>query len=135
MPSLIDVDAVLTHAQLDDYLGGKLTGHEHLAPLNDTDTAKARTFAVDEVLAALASRTPPVYEAFITIPAELRRSARHAAAARLYDLAATSGSDAELNWAKMRLEEARRDAALAQLKPTVADGVQAPALSSGIVRR
>lgn len=135
MPQLINVDHVLTHEQLDGYLGGKLTGHEHLAPHDDLDTAKARTFAVDEVLAVLAARTPPVYESYVSIPAELHRAARHAAAARLYDLAATSGSDSELFWAKMRLEEGRRDAALAQLRPTVAGGVQAPALSAGIARR
>lgn len=135
MADLIDVDDVLTHSQLDDYLGGQLTAQTYLATVGDTDTAKARTWALDDVLDRLAERTPPVYEADVTIVTELRRAVRHGAAMHLYDLATTSGNDAEVWHAKMKAEEKRFQSAIDGLKPTVSTGVQATASSFGISRR
>ena len=135
MADLIDVDDVLTHAQLDDYLGGQLTGQVHLAPLDDLDTAKARTWGLDEVLAALAARTPPIYEADVRAAAELRRAVRHKAAARIYDIAMSSGELGALWFEKMKAEEKRYASALASTRITVDDGVQATPSSIGISRR
>lgn len=135
MADLIDVEDVLTHEQLDDYLGNQLTAKTHLAPNDDLDTVKVRTWALDEVLAELAERTPPIYEHSVAVAAELRRPVRHAAAMRLYDLAATSGQDAELFWAKMRAEEKRYRSAVDGQRITVSTGVQATTRSIGISRR
>jgi hypothetical protein len=135
MADLIDVDDVLTHAQLDAYLGGQLTAQTHLAAVGDADTDVVRTWALDDVLARLAMRTPPVYEVDVTIAAELRRAVRHGSAMHLYDLAMTSGADAELWHVKMKAEEKRYESAVDGLKPTVASGVQATAASFGISRR
>lgn len=135
MADLIDVDDVLTHSQLDDYLGGRLTAQMHLAPTGDASTVKARTWALDEVLAVLAARTPPIFEADITDESELRRAVTHKAAERLYDHAMTTGGDAELFHAKMKAERERARDALAQTRVTVDDGVSAPPMSIGISRR
>lgn len=135
MADLIAVNDVLTHEQLDDYLGGKLTAQVHIAPKNDIDTVKTRTQALDEVLEALAARTPPIYERDITRPSELRSAVKHGAAKNLYRNAMTSGADAELFHALMKAEAVDYAAAVNALRPTVGDGSKATAWSIGISRR
>lgn len=136
MATIINVDDVLTHDQLDDYFGGQLDGGQHLVPSDDADTAKARGWALDEVLAHLAALTPPVYEASLSTPAELKRAMTHKAAERIYYLAMTGGENAEVFHAKMRIEQGNARAALGQLRPTVAGGsAQASPMSIGISRR
>ena len=140
MADLLDIEDVLTHAQLDLYVGGQLEAQMHLlsSVWADGDASeKLREWALDEVLLDLAERVPPIREADIAIPAELHRAARHKAAERMYDVAMTGGGDAELWHAKMRTETKRYGSVMGKLSPTVADGVQAPsgAGSVGLSRR
>lgn len=135
MADLINVDDVLTHERLDDYLGGKLTAQVHIAPKTDLDTRKVRTTALDEVLEALAGRTPPIRETDIVRASELRSAVMHNAAKHLYRLAMTSGADAELFHALYRAERDEYAAAINQLRPTVGSGEKATAWSIGISRR
>ena len=60
---------------------------------------------------------------------------RHKAAARIYDIAMSSGELGALWFEKMKAEEKRYASALASTRITVDDGVQATPSSIGISRR
>lgn len=135
MATLIDVESVLTHLELDNYLGGKLGAGMHLAPQHDLDTRLTRTEALDAILSHLASRLPPIYEADIARPAELKQALKHGAAEMIYRFAMTSGANAELFHALMKSEGVKFGDQINALRPTVAGNVQATAWSVGISRR
>jgi hypothetical protein len=134
----IDIEDVCTHAQLDDYLMGKLSAQVHLLPPTWAgDSVLVRRQGLTDVLSVLRDRTPPIFENDISDPSELRQCVIHYAASRLYDNAMTSGADAEVFHAKMRAEERRYRDRVNALRPTLAGvgNVTAPALSVGISRR
>lgn len=98
----MDAETVCTEAQLDEFLGGQLAGQTRLVPSTWANAKPARQWALDRALESLARRRPPIREANIATPSELRAAVEYGAAHRLYDLAATSGSDAELFIVKAR---------------------------------
>jgi hypothetical protein len=133
----IDVEDVCTHEQLDEYVLGLLTEKVHLLPPQWVgDSSIVRRQGLTDVLDALRNRVPPVHEADIADPSELRQCVVHYAAMRLYDGAMTSGAEAEVFHAKMKAEEKRYGDRLAALRPTIAAGdAVAPGLSFGVGRR
>lgn len=95
MPSDItaDVDLYCTHSDLADELGGsrKLA---RLVPPDATDaTELVRAQALRDVLKALARRTPPITEAMISDPTELKDAVALGALMRLYRAAITAEGD------------------------------------------
>ncbi len=92
----IDVESVCTDAQLDEYLGGRLTATLNLLPSSWDDASPARSFALRRTLQALGRRSPPILEGDISDVTELHDAVLFGAVARLYDLAMTSAGDSEV---------------------------------------
>lgn len=103
----IDVEAVCTDVQLDEYLGGALTKTINLLPAEWDDASPARSFALRRTLQSLARRSPPVLESDIADPTELHDAVLFGAAARLYDIAITSGGESEVFFHQARRYEAK----------------------------
>lgn len=92
----IDVESVCTDAQLDEYLGGKLTAGVNLLPTEWADASPARQYALRRTLQALARRSPPILEGDISDVTQLHDAVLFGACARLYDLAMTAGGESEV---------------------------------------
>lgn len=89
----IDVDDILSDAELDEYLGGQVLGSTTLLPAAWTDGKPARQYALDEILRLLKRAFPTIVEADIVATDTLKRAVKLGAAARLYELAVTNCSD------------------------------------------
>lgn len=135
----IDLEDVCTHEQLDNYLLGKLSTQVHLLPASwQGDSALVRQAGLTDILDVLRNRMPPIFESDITTPSELRQCVIHYAAFQLYSNAMTSGADAEVFHAKMKLERDLYRERSQSLRPTLAGvggNITAPGLSVGISRR
>lgn len=107
---MIDVDDVLTDAELDEFLGGQVLGQTTLLPAGWEDAQPARQFALGEVLRLLRRSTPSVAEDDVDPTHEaLKRAVLLGAAARLYQLAISSAVDASLFYAMEKRYKAERD--------------------------
>ena len=91
----LDVDTILTDAELIEFLPGAETGQE-LKPRAWTDLKPARQYALDRVLEAFRRRDPPIYAEDLATPSQLAPVIRDGAAARLFRLAMTSGDKTDL---------------------------------------
>lgn len=131
----MDVDTVCTEAELADYLQGQLTAGLKLLPITQTDAKKQRQQALDDVLSALARRTPPIRESDLAAPAELKRAVQFGAEMWLRHGGLTSASP-ESAQAFLYVEARKRFAAEVDgLMPTLTGGVRGTAYSFGISRR
>lgn len=113
----IDVDDILSDAELDEWLGGQVEDATTLRPAAWTSAKPAREYALGETLRIFARNKPPVREHEITTPAVLKRAITLGAAARLYELAMTSAPEPgfffhmEKRYRSMFEDEVRRLAA------------------------
>lgn len=131
----IDVDDVCTDAQLDVFLGGRLTANQRLQPQAWTDAAPARQYALDRVVNALKRRTPPILEADLQDVTELRLAVQLGAAEHLHMLAASSGSDVEVFAFKAKQYGRQFEDELNGLSPTLRGGGRGSSYSFAISRR
>ena len=125
----IAIDSVCTHAQLCDEVGGTQVLEPLLSQqLEEQATASDRTKAIREaalaeVMDALRSRTPPVYEADLSDVTQLRRAVIWNSLARIYGMAmAVEGDAFSLRWGDYR-KSYRTE--ITNLKPTVRGGPMA----------
>lgn len=145
MAATIDVEEVLTDAQLDEYLGGALRGGIGLLPPAWESALPARKHALDRVVDHLARLPVPVLEADLADVTELRRAVLYGACAHLYTLAITRAGDFETFAASAKRFDALFASELEGLRPKIAtvldgrDGTlethRAATRSIGIVRR
>lgn len=135
----IAIDSVCTHAQLCDEVGGT----QVLEPLlsqqfEEQATASDRTkpireAALAEVMDALRSRTPPVYEADISDVTQLTRAVIWNSLARIYAMAMAVDGDAfSLRWNDYK-KSYRTE--ITNLKPTVRGGAVAAFNTITLTRR
>lgn len=89
----IDVDALLSDADLDNFLGGQVNVGSKLLPKGWTDSLPARQHALDEILRMFRDATPPIEEADITDVSRLAHAVKVGASARLYFLALSRVGD------------------------------------------
>src|SRR5690606_31980000 len=112
----INVDDILTDAELDEWLGGQVESAATLRPVVWSSARPAREFALGEVLRIFARHKPPVTEDDILDASVLKRALMLGSAARLYELAMTSAPDPglfyhfEKRYRSMFEDEARRAA-------------------------
>ncbi len=131
----MDVETVCTEADLGDYLGDQLTAQSRILPSTWTDASKARQQALDEVLTALSRRTPPIREADLATPTELKRAVQYGAEMwLLWHSLTTAGQDSVLAF---KYSEARKrfSAEVNGLTPTVSGGLRGSSFGFGISRR
>ncbi len=96
----IDVDAILTDAELDDFLGGQVNAQTTLRPVGWTNATPARRYALDEVLRILRRAHPSIAEVDLDLMSpSLKRAVLMGSAARLYQLAIATAVDASLFYA------------------------------------
>lgn len=113
----IDVDDILTDAELDEWLGGQVENASTLRPVAWQTAKPAREFAYGEVLRIFSRNKPPVAEHDIANLSVLKRALTLGATARLYELAMTSAPDPALffhlekRYRSMFEDEVRRAAA------------------------
>lgn len=122
----MDVETILTDAELDEFLGNQLTGQTTLLPYGWETALPARRYALDEVLRILRRTHPSILETDIEPSSEsLKRAVLMGAAARIYYLAMTTAADGSLfytlekKYTAERNEEIRAlgDSILATRKP------------------
>lgn len=101
----IDVEDVCTDAQLDEYLGGRLTATLNMLPTAWADASPAREYALRRTLLSLERRSPPIREADIADVTELHDAVVFGAAARIYDLSITSAGESEVMFHQARRYE------------------------------
>jgi hypothetical protein len=89
----IDVDALVSDAALDTFLGGRLNGQTSLKPRAWADSKPARQFALDAILRYFRDATPTITEDHITDPSVLGHAVMQGAATRLYELALQGSPD------------------------------------------
>lgn len=130
----MDVETVCTEAQFADYLRGQLTSGTKLASPN-TDSSGARQQALDDILAALARRTPPIRESDLATPSELKRAVQFGAEMwLLYAGLTTAGPESMLAF---KYSEARKrfTQEIDGLTPTLVGGLRGSTYSFGVSRR
>lgn len=129
----IDVDTIATDADLSNEVGGA-TKLANVIPADWSGSAKpARTAALEEILLTLSRRTPPIQEADLQIPAELKTAVVLGALERLYRRAMLESGD-HFD-AQRRIYERRYSAELLNVTPTVSDGGRATTFGIAIHRR
>lgn len=131
----IAIDDVCTEEQLREHLGGQTIDSTGLKPRGWDTCEPARQSALDAVLLALRSRTPPIRDTDLADPTELRQCVLYGAKAQLYELAMTSAADGALFLEKWRIAHRQYNDALRSLAPTLVDGLRGPALSFSYTRR
>jgi hypothetical protein len=134
----MDVESVCTDQDLED----KVLGRAHLQNLLPKDwldvglgrkvATIARTTALREVLEALARRRPPVREADLVYPSELKNAVCYAALRDIYYGAITHAESPYGKQAKHYASQFSQE--LSSLQPTVNAGVSASSLSIRISR-
>jgi hypothetical protein len=96
----IDVNALVTDAQLDDFLGGQLNAEgTALRPLRWTSSLPARQEALDDILRLFRDATPTIAETDITDVTRLAHAVKLGAAARVYELALSNVGDGSVFYA------------------------------------
>lgn len=89
----IDVDDILTDAELDQWLGGQVLSGTTLLPAQWESALPARQYALEEVLRLFARSYPAIEETDIVSTDEFKRAILLGASARLYELAMTNCQD------------------------------------------
>lgn len=89
----IDLDSVLTNAELDEWLGGQAESATTLRPAAWADTTPARQHALGETLWLFGLAKPPIAEDSISDPPILKRCILYGSAARIYELAMTQAPE------------------------------------------
>lgn len=135
---MIDVDTIATDDDLAEELGG-VAFLQNLIPDDWTDSAgqrvakKARQRALDDVLLFLRRRIPPVIEADLRDPTELKQSVIYGAIERLNAMSMHSVTDVfgsrRAHYQKMFRAE------VDGLNPTVPEGLRSPPASITVARR
>lgn len=129
--STLDVNTIATDANISDLVGASELAN--IMPDGWADAEPARQIAYDNALKTLSRRTPPVYEATLSIPAELRDATVYGALANLYARGITGTDDPQsIQWKRFRDEF---NAELRSIRPTVEDGVRAPNTQISLERR
>lgn len=106
----IDVDDVLSDAELDEFLGGQVLSKTNLRPAGWADARPARQYALDEVLRILYRAHPSIDESLVDIASpSLKRAVLMGSSARLYFLAMTNAADASLFYALEKKYTAERN--------------------------
>lgn len=131
MTTILSIDAIATDADLFAEASESICARA--LPAGETTYEKYRTQALDDVLAVLRSRRPPIFDTDLSDPSELKRAVVFRSLERLFRNAVTVAGDA---W-HLRADTYRREyaAELAGLSPTVQGGAIGPARSISIVRR
>lgn len=130
---MIDVDNVCTHADLGDHVG--LTALEGVLPAEWGGSSEpARAGALRDVLKSLGRRTPPVGEADLQDPTELRDAVAYGALERIFRQAMTTPDSV---WSTQRkVFDERFKSEMLGLQVTVASSQRAhPGLGIPMVRR
>lgn len=130
----IALEDVLTESQLDEAMGGRITRTHGVLPAAWESAEPARRLGLERVLTELMNRHPPIFEADISTPSQLRTAVQYAAMSQLYELAATSGGEAELYFALFKSCEERYRQTMAGIKLTTGTGARMTS-STGISRR
>ena len=92
----IAADDVLAEADLDaDYLAGMLNSHIQVLPDSIANTNAIRASILRIILKHLERRTPPIREADIADPTELRDAMAYGTLEQLYEHAMTGGGDGQ----------------------------------------
>jgi hypothetical protein len=132
MPTIdgIDLDLVLTDAQFATFYGGATRLQAYLTRDAIVDGAAssedARIEGLRQVMALLASRTPPIRGADLGDPAELRHVVTLAAAAHVHFQAMTSGAPDDVDRVKYEALTERMTEAMDALNLTVSGGARGP---------
>lgn len=126
--STTNVDDVLTHDDLDDFLGGQLSnGAIALPPAWSGSSAVARQTALDDILIALSRRIPRISEADLADVTELKTATKYGAAAHIAMLNVTRGGDDPV-WAfKFKEYDRMFKEEMSSLQVTVGGGYEVPA--------
>ncbi len=138
MPSadIGDIDIYCTHSDLIDELGSERKLRKILpAEPNNTDdpTATLREQALRDVLKALARRTPPILQAQLTVPSELKDAIVYSTLMRLYRGGITS--DGDVNSIMWKHYRDAFSAELQGMRLTVEDTASVDVFSIPIFRR
>ena len=129
----IAIADVCTDGDLADEIGGPAQLAELIPDDWDGSAEQARQKALNDVLAALASRKPPIFSSSLYDVTELNRPVVYGALTRLYRFAKTSPDDI---FASHHKEFSKLYAStLAGLNPTLITGEQAAPLSVAFHRR
>lgn len=129
----IAIDDVCTDAHLAEEIGGAGMLAELIPDEWDNSAEQARQKTLNDVLAELAARRPPVYETDLYDVTELNRVVRYGALVRLYRFAMTGPDDV---FASHHKEFTKLySSALANLNPTTPSGAVAAPLGIAMHRR
>lgn len=129
----IAIADVCVDSDLADEIGGAPQLAELIPDEWDGSAETARQQALDDVLAELASRRPPVFESSLADVTELNRAVLYGALMRLYRFAKTSGDDI---FASHHKEFSKLySSAIANLNPTITTGEAAAPHSIAFHRR
>lgn len=132
----IDIDDVLTHDELDEFLGGQLTQQQALLPPSwSGDSAPARKHALARVLRELERRRPPVFESEITELEDIKHAVLYAAAAHLYRLNITEGGDTPVFAVQAKNFEQLFRGEMDSMQITVPGGEEVASAGIAVVRR
>lgn len=131
----MNVESVCTEAELATYLAGQLSGQMRILPAGWTDATQARTQALDDVLRALERRTPPIREADLAQPTELRRAVQYGAEMWLFYHSLTGAAEGSL--LPFRYSEAKKrfQSEVDGMMPTLSGGARGSTFSFGVSRR
>lgn len=131
----IDLEDVCTEAQLAEHLGVQTIDSIGLKPRGWDTCEPARRAALDKVIAALKSRTPPIRDTDLADVTELRNAVLFGAKAHLYELAMSSATEGALFLEKWRIAHKQFTDEVRGLAPTLTDGIRGPAMSFSYARR
>ena len=131
----IDLEDVLTEAQLVEALGATDVNGSALRPRGWDSLEPARRTALELALQHLTARTPPIREADLAVPAELRPAVLQAAKMQLYELAMTTAQEGSVWHAKWEMARALFRDTIKGLTPTLTGGLRGPARSFSFSRR
>lgn len=134
----IDVNEVCTDENLIEEVGGAEALSNLLSRSLGNDSTLARRAALNDVLRMLSRRAPPITDADIVDPTELRAAVAYGALTRLYRQAITTSDSVFALHAKTY--QTQFDDEVNGLRPTVADDeldgdIHASAWSFGTERR
>ena len=138
---MIDVDSIATDADLDEFLGGQALAGANMVPRAWRDGADeptlrpARQWALEQILAAMRRRSPPIDPAQLADVSQLKQAILLGASERLYRLAMTGAGQAEVAYYQANAYAAQFASEINNLAPTLTGGVRATMRSRAVYRR